>query len=176
MAKAGTDAVNAYFARQPAAVQKVLSGVRATLRKALGGADEVISYQIPTYQINGTAVVYLAAWKRHYSIYPITSRLLEALGPELEPYWFPKDTLRFQWSAPVPGKLIERIAKLRAREVLERAAGKAPPVTTKRLTTKRPTKKRLTPSTRSTKAVAARAAGKRAATAGTKKKKAKKQA
>ena len=42
-AKTDADVVDAYFARQPQTVQKVVRRVRAALRKALGSADEVIT-------------------------------------------------------------------------------------------------------------------------------------
>ncbi len=59
--------------------------------------------------------------KRHYSLYPCTGRLVAAFKRDLAPYEVNnKGTIRFPLSAPVPVKLIERIAKFRAREVAMR--------------------------------------------------------
>lgn len=148
MAETHAESVDAYFARQPEVVQQPLARVRAAVRKALPGAVEVIRYQIPTFELKGTAVLYLAAWKQHFSIYPTTTKLIDALGAELEPYRFPKDTLRFRWSEPIPVPLIERIAALRAEEVLERAGRKPTSVRAKaagakRIAKARPTKQRI---------------------------------
>jgi uncharacterized protein YdhG (YjbR/CyaY superfamily) len=97
----------------------VLDRVRATIRKALPGAEEVISYQIPAYKIPGGAVVYFAGWKQHYSLYPASARVVEAFEKELAPYSVSKGTIRFPLAKPVPVRLIEQIAKLRAKEVAE---------------------------------------------------------
>jgi uncharacterized protein YdhG (YjbR/CyaY superfamily) len=68
-------------------------------------------------------VLYFAGWKRHYSLYPATKRVIAAFTDDLAPFEVNKGTIRFPLSRPVPVKLIERIAKLRAREVAERAKG-----------------------------------------------------
>jgi len=95
------------------------------MRKAVPGAEEVISYQIPAYKLHGRAVVYFAGWKDHYSLYPSSGHLVAALKNELAPYEVSKGTIRFPLSEPVPVKLIERIAKFRAKEVAEREEAKA---------------------------------------------------
>lgn len=115
--------VAAYLATQPPSVRKLLARVRGIIRKAVPGADETISYQIPTYKLHGKPVIYFAAFKEHYSVYPSNARLVKALKDELEGYEMSKGTIRFPLSEPVPVKVIERIAKFRAREV----AGMAKP-------------------------------------------------
>jgi uncharacterized protein YdhG (YjbR/CyaY superfamily) len=70
MAKTDFESVGRYIAAQPEGIQKVLELVRSTVRKALPGADEVISYQIPADKLRGETVIYFAAWKQHYSLYP----------------------------------------------------------------------------------------------------------
>jgi uncharacterized protein YdhG (YjbR/CyaY superfamily) len=112
--------VDEYIASQRAATQHALRRVRSAIRQAVPRADETISYGIPTYKLDGRAVIYFAGWSEHYSIYPLTSRLSEAFGSELAPYEAGKGTLRFALADPVPVRLIARIAKLRAQEVAER--------------------------------------------------------
>ena len=120
MAKKQVGSVDEYLAAQAGAVQRVLQRVRNAIRRAVPRADETISYGIPTYKLDGRAVVYFAGWSEHYSIYPSTRRVSEALGSELAPYQAGKGTLRFALADPVPVRLIARIAKLRAQEVAER--------------------------------------------------------
>jgi uncharacterized protein YdhG (YjbR/CyaY superfamily) len=124
MSKKTFASVDEYIAAQAGAVQRVLRRVRNAIRQAIPRADETISYGIPTYKLDGRAVIYFAGWSEHYSIYPTTSRLSEALGDELAPYEAGKGTLRFPLADPVPVRLIARIAKLRAQEVAERGAVK----------------------------------------------------
>ena len=116
MKKTAAKTVSDYISGFPRPVQTVLKRVRAIVRKSMPGAEEVISYQIPAYKIDGRAVLYFAAWKEHYSIYPSTARLVAAFKDELADYERSKGTIRFPLSEPVPARLIERIAKFRAKE------------------------------------------------------------
>jgi uncharacterized protein YdhG (YjbR/CyaY superfamily) len=125
MAKTNLRSVDDYIASQPEATQAVLKRVRGIIRKALPAAEEVISYQIPTYKLRGQAVVYFAGWKQHYSLYPTSAALVKAFKAALAPYEFSKGTIRFPLGETVPAKLIERIAKFRAMEVAEGAEAKA---------------------------------------------------
>jgi len=120
--------IDEYIAAFPLPVQGVLKRVRSTIRKAVPGAEEMISYNIPTYKLHGRPVLYFAGWKQHYSLYPSTNHLLAAFKDDLAPYEVSgKGTIRFPLSEPVPVKLIEGIAKFRAREVAERERKAATP-------------------------------------------------
>src|SRR4030095_5052446 len=72
MTKINFNSVNEYIASQTEAVKGVLERVRSTIRKALPRTEEVISYQMPTYKLHGSPVLYFAGWKKHYSLYPAT--------------------------------------------------------------------------------------------------------
>ena len=126
MPKAGFKSVDDYLAAQPEAAQSILSQVRNAIRDALPAAEEVISYNIPTYKLNGRAVLYFAGWKQHFSLYPIGERAATIFKHALTPYEIVKSTVRFPLSQPVPVKLIGRIAKFRAKELAEREKPKAP--------------------------------------------------
>ena len=125
MAKTDFKSVDEYIASQPEAVRGILERVRSTIRKAVPGAEEVISYKIPAYKLQGGPVLYFAGWRKHYSLYPATAGVVAAFKDDLAPYEVNKGTIRFPLSQPVPVKLIERIAKARAKEVAERAKPKA---------------------------------------------------
>lgn len=116
--------VDEYIAGFPGAVQAVLERVRNAIRKAVPGAEEAISYRIPTYKLNGRYVIYFAGWKEHYSLYPANKRLVAAFKDDLAPYEVnDKGTIRFPLVKPVPVKLITSLARFRAREVAERDTG-----------------------------------------------------
>jgi uncharacterized protein YdhG (YjbR/CyaY superfamily) len=120
MAKANFANVDEYISEQPEAAQVVLQLVRSTLRKALPEAEEVISYKIPAYKLHGGIALYFAGWKQHYSLYPAGERLVAALKDQLASYKVSKGTIRFPLSEPVPVRLIERIARFRAKEAAQR--------------------------------------------------------
>jgi len=118
VARTGYESVTEYIASQPKEARGVLRLVRSAIRKALPKAEEVISYQIPAYKLNGRIVIYFAGWKRHYSLYPVTRRLVSAFKKELAPYEVNnKGTARFPLDEPVPVKLIQALAKFRAQDV-----------------------------------------------------------
>jgi uncharacterized protein YdhG (YjbR/CyaY superfamily) len=125
MAKNDFKSVDEYIASQPEVVQDVLKRVRSTICKAVPGAEETITYRIPTYKLNGRAVLYFAGWKQHYSLYPSTDHVVAAFKDDLAKYEVSKGTIRFPLSEPVPVKLIEGIAKVRAKEVAARGKAKA---------------------------------------------------
>ena len=110
--------VDEYISRCDKPAQKVLKQVRRAIKKALPEAEEVISYQIPAYRVEGRVAVYFAAWKEHYSVYPLTRRIEAAFKREIAQYETSgKGTIRFPFRAPVPVELIQTIARLRAEEV-----------------------------------------------------------
>lgn len=125
MAKIDYQSVDDYIAAQPVPARSVLERVRATIRKALPGATEEISYQIPVYKLDGVMVLYFAGYQRHYSIYPATARVVGALENELAGLLHSKATIRFPLAGAVPTRLITRIVKLRAAEVTELMVAKA---------------------------------------------------
>ena len=113
--------VSEYIASLPASVRQPLTLVRKTIGKALPGAEETIWYGIPTFKRNGRYVIYFAAWKEHYALYPTTARLTAAFKKELAPYDMSgKGTVRFPLSEPVPVKLIAALAKFMDEEALSR--------------------------------------------------------
>ena len=120
MGKTEFRSVDEYIAAQPESVQDALGRVRDAIRKAVPGAQEVISYKMPTYTLHGDRLLYFAAWKQHYSIYAAAEQVIATFGDELASYEVDKGTIRFPLSEPVPVELIARIAKFRAKEVAER--------------------------------------------------------
>ncbi len=127
--------IDEYIAGFPRAVRAVLERVRNTIRKAVPDAEETISYRIPTFKLHGRYVLYFAAWQRHYSLYPSTDRLIAAFKDDLAPYEVSgKGTIRFPLSEPVPVKLIQGIAKFRAKEVAASGKAKSAPAKKRRAT------------------------------------------
>ena len=124
MAKTNFADVDEYISAQPETAQVVLQRLRSTLRKALSGAEEVISYKIPAYRLHGGIVLYFAGWKQHYSLYPAGEHLIAAFKDQLASYKVSKGTIRFPLCEPIPVSLIECIAKFRAGEAAQREKSK----------------------------------------------------
>ena len=120
MNRAEFKTVSEYIASRPSHARAALKRVRSIIRKTVPGAEESISYQMPAYKLHGRPLVYFAGWEEHYALYPASGQTVATIRAELAPYNVSKGTIRFEYSEPVPVKLIERIAKLRAKEVAAR--------------------------------------------------------
>ena len=57
MNKNALNSVDDYIALQPKTAQAVLERVRRAIRNGVPQAEEVISYNMPTFQLNGRAVL-----------------------------------------------------------------------------------------------------------------------
>lgn len=119
--------VDDYIAAHPEAARTVLERVRAAIRGVIPEAEESIAYGMPGYKLGKRPVIYFAGWKEHYALYPGNATLVAELGDELSRYIVSKGTIRFEYADPIPVKLIQRIARLRAKEVAEAAAAKKAP-------------------------------------------------
>ncbi len=111
--------IDEYIAGFPAEVQEILEKIRMTIRKAAPGAAEKISYQIPTFTLNGKYLVYFAAYTKHVALYP-APRGSEEFREELSHYEGGKGTVRFPLDKPLPLGLLRRIVRFKVKENLER--------------------------------------------------------
>lgn len=105
--------IDDYIKAFPADVQKILQKVRKTIRKAAPHATEAISYQIPTFKLNGKNIIHFAAFKTHIGVYP-APRGVDGFREELAAYKGGKGTVQFPLDKAIPFDLISRIAKYMA--------------------------------------------------------------
>jgi uncharacterized protein YdhG (YjbR/CyaY superfamily) len=112
--------VDDYLADLPEAARAAMEGLRRTIRAAAPDASESISYAIPTYKVDGRMLVSIAAFKNHFSVFPASAVVREAIGAELEPYVAGQGTIRFPAARPIPQGLVTRIVEARLAEVAAR--------------------------------------------------------
>jgi uncharacterized protein YdhG (YjbR/CyaY superfamily) len=117
------NSIDEYIAVCPKELQKTLGELRATIKAAAPGAEEKISYQMPTFALKGN-LVHFAAFKNHIGFFPAASGV-EAFKDELSIYDGSKGTVRFPLDKPLPLELISRIVKYRVAENLQKAEKKA---------------------------------------------------
>ena len=115
-------AVSAYIAAFAPDVRAVLERIRRTARAAAPAAEELISYRVPALR-QGGILIYYAAFKNHIGVFPPVSGDPE-LEAELAPWAGPKGNLRFPLDRPIPFGLIDRIVRLRVRQVASRATAR----------------------------------------------------
>ena len=114
--------IDEYIAGFPIEVQQIMQKIRATIHEAAPGAEETISYQIPTFTLHGN-LVHFAAYKRHIGFYP-TSSGIEKFKKEIAAYKWAKGSVQFPLDQPIPYELISRITAFRVAENTARAESK----------------------------------------------------
>ena len=110
--------IDEYIATFPKNVQGILEEIRQAIRDSAPDAEEAISYQIPTFKLNGN-LVHFAAFKKNIGFYPAPSGI-EAFKEELSQYEVAKGTVKFPIDKPMPLDLIVKIVKYRVKENLKR--------------------------------------------------------
>ena len=111
--------IDDYIAGFDTDVQAILEKIRRNIRKAAPRAEEVISYGIPAFRLDGHYLIYFAAFKKHVSIYP-APRAVDEFKKELSAYGGGKGTVQFPLDKPIPHDLIRRVVKFRAKRIVEK--------------------------------------------------------
>ncbi|MEQ8523914.1 DUF1801 domain-containing protein [Gracilimonas sp.] len=114
MAKTDFQSIDEYIETFPKEVQQKLQKIREVVRKAAPNAEEAISYQMPTFKLNGN-LVHFAAFKNHIGLYPAPSGI-SAFESEIKDYKHAKGSMRFPLDQPIPFDLIAKIVKFRVQE------------------------------------------------------------
>lgn len=105
-----------YIKTFPEDVQGILEKMRQTIQKAAPEASEAISYQMPTFKLNGKNLVHFAAWKNHIGFYPTPSGT-KAFKKELSQYKRAKGSLQFPLEDPIPYDLVKKVVMFRMKEI-----------------------------------------------------------
>lgn len=120
--ESGFKSIDEYIATFPPDIQEILQTLRATIRAAAPDASEKISYQMPTFYLEGN-LVHFAAYRNHIGFYP-APRGIEAFQDELSRYKGAKGSVQFPIGEPLPLDLIGRIVAFRVQDNLARAQAK----------------------------------------------------
>jgi uncharacterized protein YdhG (YjbR/CyaY superfamily) len=108
--------VDEYERSLPDAVRPLLQRIRATIRTVVPDVAETISYSMPTFTLDGKALLHVAVWKEHIGVYPLPE-MDDELTKDVEPYRGTRDTLRLPLD-DVPFDLLERVVAAMADERL----------------------------------------------------------
>ena len=104
-----------YIAALDKVPKKRLRELRKIIREAAPKAEEVISYGIPAFKLNGAVLVWYAAFKEHVGFYPKASGIA-AFKAELAGYKASKGAIQFPFEKPIPARLVKKIVRFRIKE------------------------------------------------------------
>ena len=108
--------IDKFISKYPPEVQVMLQKIRALIRKSAPGAEEAMSYGIPTFKLNGKNLVHFSAFKEHIGFYPTPSGI-EKFKKELSVYEGAKGSVKFPLNKPIPYALITKIVQFRVKEM-----------------------------------------------------------
>lgn len=108
------ETIDAYISRYDEEIQAVLQELRRVIKEVAPDAIEKISYQMPTFYLNGN-LVHFAVQKNHIGFYPAPSGVA-AFKEELTEYKTSKGAIQFPLTKPIPYELVRRIVRFRVEE------------------------------------------------------------
>jgi len=108
--------IDQYLAALEPGRRAALQRLRTTMRKIVPGADEVISYGIPAFRLDGRIVGGFAATKNGCSYFPFSGTTLETLADDLEDYERTKSSLHFDPAKGLPAALVRKLIRKRIAE------------------------------------------------------------
>ena len=100
--------------------RSTLQTLRTTILEIVPEAEQVISYKIPAFRVDGQIVAGFAAFKDHLSYLPFSGSVFAQLGDELEGYSATKSALHFGVDEPLPEPLVEKLISVRRAEIQSR--------------------------------------------------------
>jgi len=109
MKRSDFKSIEEYINTFPRDVQVIIERLRQTIRNSAPKAEEKISYQIPTFTLNGN-LVHFGGYKNHIVFYP-GSGAIEKFKKKLSSYKLSKGTVQFPLDQPLPLELISRIVE-----------------------------------------------------------------
>ena len=112
--------VDAYLREIEEPKRGTLQALRRTILEIIPGAEQVISYRIPAFRLEGKTVAGFAAFRNHLSYLPFSGSILPQLADELTGYSMTKSALHFSVDRPLPKALVTKLIKLRLAEAARR--------------------------------------------------------
>ena len=108
------DGVKEYLSQVPQPQRAALEKLRSTIKLIVPDATEVISYDIPTFKLQGRMLVSYAAFKHHCSFFPGAGPI-EKHANDLKSFQTSKGTIQFTPEHPLSAALVKKLVKTRIR-------------------------------------------------------------
>ena len=113
--------IDAYIAALDEPKRGTLEALRQTILAIVPGAEQVISYGMPAFRVDGKVVAGFAAFSKHLSYLPHSGSVIARVPEANDGYTSTPGSLHFPVDRPLPRALVERLIAVRLEEI----AGKA---------------------------------------------------
>ena len=101
--------------------RSTLQALRETILEIVPDDEQVISYRVPAFRVDGKTFAGFAAFRDHLSYLPFSGSVLTRLGDELEGYTMTKSALHFDVDRSLPKGLVQKLISVRLEEIRERS-------------------------------------------------------
>ena len=105
--------VDEYLRRIEEPKRSTIEALRRTILEIVPDAEQVISYRVPAFRIDGQTVAGFAAFRDHLSYLPFSGSVLSDLADELQGYTMTKSALHFPVDRPLPKTLVKKLIAVR---------------------------------------------------------------
>lgn len=105
--------VDAYLRGVEEPKRSTLEALRRSILEIVPHAEQVISYRVPAFRVDGKIVAGFAAFKDHLSYLPFSGSVLGQLADELDGYTMTKSSLHFPVDRPLPKVLVRKLIAAR---------------------------------------------------------------
>jgi len=112
-----THEVDDYLRALPPEKRDALEAIRTAVKTAVPEAEEVITYKMPGFKLNGQFFVSYDAFKNHFSLFPGSEAVEKALGDLAARYVRGRGTLQFRYDDPPSPEVLDSIMRARRSEL-----------------------------------------------------------
>ncbi|MES2003392.1 MAG: DUF1801 domain-containing protein [Bacteroidota bacterium] len=115
--------VDDYIAEQPVDHREILESIRHLVLSVAKDAEEVISYRLPCYKLNGMLVGF-GTHKKGCSFYTMSTTILGEHADELTGFHYEGSTLHLPLGQKLPVTLLKKLIRKRMQMNQEKAMRK----------------------------------------------------
>lgn len=108
--------VRSHYSKAPLAHQPTMLEMRSRILEIVPDAEEVVSYGMPAFKVQGNIVAGLLANKAYVGYYPFSGSVLPNFKAELSQYVTTKSALHIPLDKPLPKTLLKKLIRARLSE------------------------------------------------------------
>ena len=114
-------AVDDYLSSLDASARAAFEHIRDLVMEMAPEAEQGTSYGMAALRYNQKPLLAFRAARQHLSIFPFSSRVVDAVRDQLTAFELSKGTIRFTAASPLPDKVVHDIVRYRIQEIAGRA-------------------------------------------------------
>ena len=105
--------VSAHYQLAPSPQRETMLAMRKSILEIIPNAEEVISYGMPAFRVNGNVVAGLLSNKSHVGFYPFSGSVLGNFKSDLRNFKYTKSALHVPIDKPLSKALLAKLIKAR---------------------------------------------------------------